>query len=80
MAKNNPRVHTVLEPPVYAIVERLAETEGVSMSQKVRDLVVDALELLEDIGLEAIAGRRLGGSARVRWISQDEVERRLGLK
>jgi hypothetical protein len=37
-------------------------------------------ELIEDIGLEALAEKRLSGTAKVRWIPQDEVGRRLGIR
>ncbi len=54
----HPRINTVLEPPVYETVKRLADQDGVSLSQKVRDLVREALELLEDAALEEIVNQR----------------------
>lgn len=53
-----PRISTVVERPIYEAVERLAKREGVSLSQKARDLLREALELIEDMALDAIAQRR----------------------
>ncbi len=77
MATKNPRVNTVLEPPLYRTVESLAKKERVSLSQKVRDLVREALDLVEDEGLESLveARRRRGGGER--WIPHAELKRRL---
>ncbi len=58
MATKHPRIHAVLEPPLFDAVQRLAARSGVSLSQQVRDLVEDALELIEDSGLEALAEKR----------------------
>jgi predicted DNA-binding protein len=77
VAAKNPRVNAVLEPALYERVEILAKREGVSLSQKVRDLVRDALELLEDEGLESRVETRRRSAARSRWVSHREVKRRL---
>jgi hypothetical protein len=76
----NPRVNTVLEPPLFQAVERLARSDGVSLSEKVRDLVREAVELVEDERLEAIARDRRTGAPTRRWLSGDEVRRRLKLR
>jgi len=65
------RINTVLEPPLYSQVERLARGEGVSLSQKVRDLVREALELVEDEGWERLVTKRRQG--RTRWLTHEEV-------
>lgn len=78
MAAKSPRIYTALEPPLFRQVELLARREKVSLSQVVRDLVREALDLLEDEGLESLVeARRRRGSPR-RWIGHDEVKRRLG--
>lgn len=77
MPSKNPRVNAVLSPDLYAAVAKLAHREGVSLSQKVGDLVREALELEEDAALDAIATRRM--SARGRWLSQADAKRRLGI-
>jgi len=72
-------VNAVLEPVLYEGVEALAKREGVSLSQKVRDLVRDALELVEDEGLDSIVRARRETARRQRWIPHAEVKRRLKL-
>lgn len=73
-----PRISTVVERPIYEAVAMLAKRDGVSLSQKARDLLLEALELIEDAGLEAIVERRrktLGKS-----IPLAEVKRRFRIK
>jgi hypothetical protein len=76
----NPRVNTVLEPPLFRAVERLARGDRVSLSQKIRDLVREAVELFEDEGLEALARERRARAPKGRWLSGDEARRRLKLR
>lgn len=49
MATKNPRLNVVLEPPLYAAVQTLAQKDRVSLSLKARDLIRQALEYCEDI-------------------------------
>ena len=63
MPSVHPRINTVLEPPLYETVKRLADQDGVSLSQKVRDLVREALELVEDATLEELVNQRRGNPA-----------------
>jgi len=74
----HPRINTVLEPPVYEMVKRLATQDGVSLSQKVRDLVREALELLEDAALEEVVKERRKNPARS--IPHAEVKRRFRIR
>jgi len=69
MATKHPRIHAVLEPPLFEAVRKLAARAGVSLSQEVRNLVEDALELMEDAGLEAFAERRRRTFVRARALS-----------
>ncbi len=78
MPSAHPRINTVLEPPVYETVKRLADQDGVSLSQKVRDLVREALELLEDAGLEEIVNQRRKNPAPS--IPHAELRRRFRIK
>ncbi len=80
MPTKKPRVNTVLEPPLFRAVERLAIYDGVSLSEKVRDLVRDAIELVEDERLESLAGRRRDAAPAKRWLSGEQVRRRLKLR
>lgn len=75
MPSAHPRINTVLEPPLYKAVKRLADRDRVSLSQKIRDLVRDALELLEDATLEELVTERRKNPAPS--ISHAELERRL---
>lgn len=67
-----------MEPAVYYAIEKLAKKDGVSLSQKTRDLILEALELIEDEGLESIVERRRGNKARS--VSHAELKRRLRIK
>ena len=58
MPTRNPRINVVLEEPLYAAIERLAKRDKVSLSLKVRDLVIEALEVEEDIALSILAEER----------------------
>lgn len=73
-----PRISTVMEPALYEVIERLAKKDGVTLSQKTRDLLLDALELVEDEGLERIVDRRR--SNRRPSISHAELKKKLGLR
>lgn len=58
MPAKNPRVSVVLERPVYDALGRLARREGTTLSTKARDLLREALEVHEDVGLARIAEER----------------------
>ena len=58
MAARNPRIHTVLEAPLYKAVSRLAKAQGTSLSKEVRDLVRRAVDLPEDRPVEEILETR----------------------
>ena len=78
MPSAHPRINTVLEPPLYKAVKRLADRDRVSLSQKVRDLVREALELLEDAALEELVTKRRDNPAPS--IPHEELKRRLRIK
>lgn len=73
-----PRISTVVERPIYEAVAMLAKKDGVSLSQKARDLLLEALELIEDAGLEAIVERRRKN--RGESVPLTEVKRRFRIK
>ncbi len=73
MPTKNPRINVVLEKPLYNTVESLAERDGVSLSLKVRDLVKEALEIEEDIGLAQHAETREKTFNRKKSLKHDEV-------
>lgn len=78
MPSVHPRINTVLEPPLYEVVKRLARRDGVSLSQKVRELVREALELREDAALEELVERRRKNPAPS--VRHEELKRRLGIR
>ena len=78
MPSTHPRINTVLDPQFYRAVKRLADRDRVSLSQKVRDLVREALELVEDAALEEIVAERRNNPAPS--IPHTEVKRRLGTR
>ena len=59
MPTKNPRVNIVVEPPLYRVMHDLAISEGVSMSTIARDLIREAIDLREDVGLAAFADTRM---------------------
>ena len=58
MSTRNPRIHTVLEAPLFRIVERLAKEDGHSLSEEAADLIREAVALREDRALEMLAEDR----------------------
>lgn len=80
MPTKNPRVHTVLEAPLYKAVSFLARRDGVSLSQKVRDLVREAIEYLEDAALDNFAEARRRSFQSGKAFTVGEIRRRLRLR
>lgn len=58
MATTKPRVNVVLDRASYAEIEALADRHGCSLSEQVRSMVLDMLELIEDRALAAAASSR----------------------
>ena len=71
-----PRISAVVDPGIHAAIARLAAKDGVTLSQKARDLLVEALELVEDDWLDQVAAARRKGKT----ISHQDLKRRLGIK
>lgn len=78
MAAKNPRVHVVLERPLYKAVAVLARKGGTSMSLAARDLIKEAVDQYEDLGLGLIAEERR--QKRRRLLTHEQMQRRLRLK
>ena len=78
MPSTLPRISTVVERRIYQAIATLAKKDGMSLSQKARDLLLEALELTEDAGLEAIVERRRRN--RAPSIPHGELKRRLRVK
>ena len=58
MPTKNPRLNVVLDPLLYAALNKLAKLEGISLSLKARDLLKEALEIEEDLYWEKVAQAR----------------------
>ena len=73
MATKKPRVNVVLDKNIYNAVKDLSESEDMSMSSTIRDLVKEALELREDIALSKFAEKREKTFDRSKALSHKEV-------
>jgi len=73
MPAKNPRINVVMERPLYEAVERSAKKAGVSLSLKVRDLVIEALEIEEDIVLARFAEQRERSFRKSKALKHEEV-------
>jgi hypothetical protein len=73
MPTKNPRIHVVLEKPLYESVRRLAKEEDISLSLKIRDLVKEALEAEEDAALADFVEERDRTFRRSKGLSHKQV-------
>ena len=73
MPAKNPRINVVLEKPLYDSVRRLAASEEISLSLKIRDLVKAALEAQEDLTLTELATEREKSFRRTKALSHKQV-------
>ena len=73
MPTKNPRINVVLEESIYEKVKLLAEKEGTSLSAKVRELLLEALEIQEDINLAQLAEDREKSWTKNQALSHGEV-------
>lgn len=58
MTTKHPRINLVIEKPVYNVIKTLSRENDLSLSSQVRDLVIKALEEIEDRILVRIADQR----------------------
>lgn len=78
MPTTQPRLNVVLEKPLMEAVEMLADRDGMSRSQKARDLIREAVEIEEDAALEILVGDRMKkGGKPISWA---DAKKRLRLK
>lgn len=73
MPTKNPRVNIAVEPPLYKIIRELADNEQISMSTLARDLILEAIELREDIALDAFAEKRMKSFSKESALSHEET-------
>jgi hypothetical protein len=64
MPTTQPRISAVVERPLFEAVEALAERDGMSLSQKARDLLRHAVDLEEALALEGLVADRKARSRR----------------
>ena len=76
MPANNRRVNIVLERPLYDALLRLARRDAVSLSEKARDLLRNALEVDENVILNEIAAERERTVNRTATLTHDATWRR----
>ena len=72
MTTKNPRIHLVLEKPLYKTIENLARNNELSLSSQVRDLLVEAIETHEDMNLGLLAEQRAKTFNKSKALSHDE--------
>jgi len=63
-----------LEPSLYRLVKTVSKANGTILSMTARDLIREACEDVEDLGLSVLADKRMK-SAKGRWLTHDEVWR-----
>jgi len=73
MPTKNPRINVVLDDNLYKNIRFLAETDGVSLSAKVKDLIKEALEVQEDLYLAVFAEEREKTWDKSKTRTHDEI-------
>lgn len=76
MPTTSPRVNVVFQKPVYALLRESAHKGGVSLSAKVRDLVLQAMEIEEDLALSTFAEGRERTFDRATALTHEQVQGR----
>lgn len=77
MGTSHPRINLVIEKPLFNTIKELSEENDLSLSSQVRELVIKALEEIEDMGLSRIAEKRLKTFKRKEALTYDEALKRL---
>lgn|GEM_PF-2733053 len=77
VSAKNPRIHTVLDARLFAVVKSLAREHGSSLSQEAHDLIREAVELHEDRALDDLAERRRATWGPKTALTAAEVRARL---
>ena len=73
MPTKNPRLIVTLEPGLYAKVKSISKANGTTLSMAARDLIREGCDEIEDLGLSALADKRIKSTKSRRWLSHDEV-------
>jgi hypothetical protein len=80
MTTKNPRIHTVLEEPLFKIVERLAKQDGHSLSEEAAELIREAVTLREDRALDVLAQARRSTFNLKKALTLGQIRKRLNAK
>lgn len=73
MPTKKPRINVVLEKPLFEAIKKIAQSEGVSVSLKARNMLRESIEVYEDSVLENHASDREKTFDRKAALSHDEV-------
>jgi predicted DNA-binding protein len=73
MPTKNARINVVVEKPLYAVIDEISKERGISKSMVVRDLVMQAIELREDIALVRFADERGNSFDKSKALTHKEV-------
>lgn len=63
MPSKKPRIHALVDEPLYEAIEEQAEREGISLSRKARDLLKLAMEIQGDRRLDGLVDERKDSEA-----------------
>jgi len=77
MTTKNPRIHTVLEAPLFEMVERLAKEGGHSLSEEAADLIREAVALREDRALDILGQARRKSFDPKKALTLGQIRKRL---
>lgn len=77
MATKNPRVNVMLEPELYRDIGYYARKGRISLSKMVKELIVLALEDLEDRELSKICDQRAKTFRRKDALTLEQLEEKL---
>jgi hypothetical protein len=73
MSTKHPRIHVLVEEPIYRTIHALATNKGVSISALTHSLIREALELREDAGLTMLAEAREESLEQAQLLSHNDV-------
>ena len=58
MSNHLSKINLTVEQPIYLTLLKLSKQDGVSLSSKIKELLISAIEDIEDIGLIELADNR----------------------
>jgi hypothetical protein len=73
MPTKNARINVIVEKPLHAVIDEISKERGISKSMVVRDLVIQAIELREDLYLGRFADQREKSFDKSKTLTHEEV-------